>query len=315
MRYRLSAASRLFDVANHGFIFLIAASALYPFVYMTSIAVSDPAAVGFGMVTLLPVDLQFDSIRLLLLRNPFIGRGYVNSVVYTSVHTVLVLIVCPMGGFALARTKLAGRGIAGMLLLVSMFVSGGLIPTFLWIRELGMLNTMWAIVLPGVVSPFYVFIFRIYILTNVQEELAESVYVDGGGDFLVFFRITLPLIKPMLATIGLFTAVGMWNSFFPALIYLNDRELYPVTLFLREMISFGIQRPERPERRCRPAKVDMSIAFYEETYDVLRAARSRGALKSAEMAFILVTAAPVMLLYPFAQRYFVKGLTIGSLKG
>ena len=313
MRYRHSAASRLFDVANHGFIFLIAASALYPFVYMTSIALSDPAAVGFGMVTLLPVDLQFDSIRLLLLRNPFIGRGYVNSVLYTSVHTVLVLIVCPMGGFALARTKLAGRGIAGMLLLVSMFVSGGLIPTFLWIRELGMLDTMWAIILPGVVSPFYVFIFRIYILTNVQEELAESVYVDGGGDFLVFFRITLPLIKPMLATIGLFTAVGMWNSFFPALIYLSDRELYPVTLFLREMITSGFNGLSGPSGDV-TAKVDMSIAFYEENYDVLQSARSRGALKSAEMAFILVTAAPVMLLYPFAQRYFVKGLTIGSLK-
>ena len=314
MRYRHSAASRLFDVANHGFVLLIAAAALYPFVFMTSIAVSDPVAVGFGMVTFLPVDLQFDSIRLLLLRNPFIGRGYVNSVVYTSVHTVLVLVVCPMGGFALSRTKLAGRGIAGMLLLVSMFFSGGLIPTFLWIRELGMLNTMWAIVLPAVVSPFYVFIFRIFILTNVQEELAESVYVDGGGDFLVFSRITLPLIKPMLATIGLFTAVGMWNSFFPALIYLSDRELYPVTLFLREMISSGFNGLSGPSGDT-TRKLDMSIAFYEENYDVLRAARSRGALKSAEMAFILVTAAPVMLLYPFAQRYFVKGLTIGSLKG
>ena len=117
-------------------------------------------------------------------------------------------------------------------LLVSMFFSGGLIPNFLWIRELGMLNTLWAIVLPGAVSAYYVILFRVYIHTNVSEELLESVYVDGGGDFLVFFRIVLPLIKPDAGDDrALFAAVAMWNSFFSALIYLSDRKQYPLTLF------------------------------------------------------------------------------------
>ena len=224
---RHSFGSRLFDAGNVILIFLIALTALYPFVYMAAISTSDFFAVGFGKVTIIPVDFSLDIYTYLFQYNPFIGRAYFNSILYTVLNTVLTVILCSMAGFALAQRKLAFRGFVGVALLVSMFFSGGLIPNFLWIRELGMLNSLWAIVLPGAVSAYYVILFRVYIHTNVSEEVLESVYVDGGGDFLVFFRIVLPLIKPMLATIALFAAVAMWNSFFSALIYLSDRKQLP----------------------------------------------------------------------------------------
>ena len=229
-------------------------------------------------------------------------------------NTVLTVILCSMAGFALAQRKLAFRGFVGAALLVSMFFGGGLIPNFLWIRELGMLNSLWAIVLPGAVSAYYVILFRVYIHTNVSEELLESVYVDGGGDFLVFFRIVLPLIKPMLATIALFAAVAMWNSFFSALIYLSDRKQYPLTLFLREVAvvgGFGGSSVGSPD-----AGPEQLTAYeVEGQYDASREVWQGGYLKATQMAFTLITVIPILFVYPFAQRYFVKGITLGSVKG
>ncbi len=309
-----SIGSRLFDVGNVILIFAIAVSALYPFVYMAAISTSDFFAVGFGKVTLIPVDFSLDIYTYLFQYNPFIGRAYYNSILYTVLNTVLTVILCGMAGFALAQRRLAFRGFIGAALLVSMFFSGGLIPNFLWIRELGMLNSLWAIVLPGAVSAYYVILFRVYIHTNVSEELLESVYVDGGGDFLVFFRIVLPLIKPMLATIGLFAAVAMWNSFFSALIYLSDRKQYPLTLFLREVAvvgGFGGSSVGSPD-----AGPEQLTAYeVEGQYNAAQEVWQGGYLKATQMAFTLITVVPILFVYPFAQRYFVKGITLGSVKG
>ena len=314
--YRQSFGSRLFDVGNVILIFAIAMSALYPFVYMAAISTSDFFAVGFGKVTLIPVDFSLEIYTYLFQYNPFIARAYYNSILYTVLNTVLTVILCGMAGFALAQRRLAFRGFIGTVLLVSMFFGGGLIPNFLWIRELGMLNTLWAIVLPRAVSAYYVILFRVYIHTNVSEELLESVYVDGGGDFLVFFRIVLPLIKPMLATIGLFAAVTMWNSFFPALIYLSDRKMYPLTLFLREMVV--LRNLSGGGSRGQP-----NISAAELTaFDAMQAEAGLaetvwfgGYLTASKMAFTFITVIPILFVYPIAQRYFVKGIQIGAIKG
>jgi putative aldouronate transport system permease protein len=177
-----------------------------------------------------------------------------------------------------------------------------------------MFNTLWAIVLPGAVAPFTIFIFRVYIRTNIHQDLMDSVYVDGGSDLLVYTRIVLPLIKPMLATLGLFAAVGMWNSYVPALIYLNERSQYPLTLFLREMVvlgDFGGASRGRPQL----PPMEMSILEREGLMDPDQGAYDLGYSKSVKMAFTMITVLPILFVYPFAQRYFVKGIMIGSLKG
>ena len=312
--YRQSIGSRVFDVANYAVVIIVAASALFPFLHMAAISVSDFFAVGYGEVVVVPVDFSLKIYDYLFQYNPFIFRAYFNSLLYTVLNTFFTLLLCSMGGFALAQTKLAFRGLWGVLLLVTMFFSGGLIPQFLWYRELGLFDTIWAIVLPTAVSAFYVFLFRVFILSNVSTELLESVYVDGGGDSMAYFRIVLPLIKPMLATIGLWAAVGMWNSFFSALIYLSDRKMFPLTLFLREMVvlgDFGGNSRGRPDATGQ----EMTAYEMEMQYDVATAVWLGGYLKASKMAFTLVTVVPILFVYPFAQRYFVKGIQIGALKG
>ena len=177
-----------------------------------------------------------------------------------------------------------------------------------------MLNSIWSIVLPNAVAAYYVFLFRVYIHSNVSEEILESVYIDGGGDFRVFFKIVMPLIKPMIATIGLFAAVAMWNSFFSALIYLSDRNKYPLTLFLREVAvigGFGGSSVGGPD-----AGAEQLTAYeMEGQFDASLEVWQGGYLKATQMAFTLITVIPVLFVYPFAQRYFVKGITIGSVKG
>ena len=309
-----SFGSRLFDIANSFFILTIGLTELYTFLHIAAISTSDFFAVGFGKVSILPVDFSLDIYTYLFQYNPFIGRAYFNSILYTVLNTFLTVLLCAMAGFALAQRRLAFRGFSGTLLLVSMFFGGGLIPTFLWIRELGMLNSIWSIVLPNAVAAYYVFLFRVYIHSNVSEEILESVYIDGGGDFRVFFKIVMPLIKPMIATIVLFAAVAMWNSFFSALIYLSDRNKYPLTLFLREVAvigGFGGSSVGGPD-----AGAEQLTAYeMEGQFDASLEVWQGGYLKATQMAFTLITVIPVLFVYPFAQRYFVKGITIGSVKG
>ena len=314
--YGRSLGSRLFDVLNPVLILVIAASALFPFIHMAALATSDFTAVGFGMVTLVPVDFHLRVFEYLFQYNPFIFRAYFNSTLYTILNTAFTLVLCSLGGFVLAQSKLAFRGLWGTLLLVSMFFNGGLVPTFLWFRQLGLLDTIWAIVLPTAVSAFYVFLFRVYILSNVSTELLESVYVDGGGDLLAYSRIVLPLITPMLATVGLFAAVTMWNSFFPALIYLSDRKMYPLTLFLREMVVLRNLSGggSRGQPNISAAELTAFDAMQVEA-GVAETVWFGGYLTASKMAFTFITVIPILFVYPIAQRYFVKGIQIGAIKG
>lgn len=313
-KFKSSLGSKIFDVFNYLFILVLVATFMYPFLYMFSISTSHPVEVGTNMVKFLPVKFNLNIYKYLFEYNPHIFRAYGNSITYTAVYTIFVLFLCSMGGFALALKELAFRKFFGMVFFIMMFFGGGLIPTFLWIRSMGMLNTMWAIVLPGAVAPFTIFIFRVYIRTNIHQDLMDSVYVDGGSDLVVYFRIILPLIKPMLATLGLFAAVGMWNQYISALIYLSDRSKYPLTLFLREVVvlgDFGGNSRGRPQI----TESELSIFELEGRMDPAREMYQLGYMKAVKMAFTMVTVLPILFVYPFAQRYFVKGIMIGSLKG
>ena len=212
-----------------------------------------------------------------------------NTVVYTALGTAIALITTAMGAYALSRRQLVGQKLYTALITFTMFFSGGLIPTFLTLKSYHMLDTIWAIVLPGAVSTWNLIIMRSFFV-SYPKEIIESGMIDGLNDASVFFRLILPTSKAILATIGLYYAVGYWNSYLPALIYLNDSTKYPVQLLLRQMlVSAATQMNELSD-----------TVIVEE---------------SLKYASIVVTALPIICVYPFIQKYFVKGTMVGSIKG
>lgn len=304
-RYKSSVGSKLFDFLNYLLCIFLVLLCIYPFLYMFSLSVSNYVSIAFGDVRLFPKGFHMVSYQDIL-RRTMVLRGYFNTILYTVVNTFLVIMLSSMGGFVLAERKFFFKRSMSFFFLIMMFFSGGMIPVFLWIRNLGLLDTIWAIVLPTAVGPFYIFLFRVYIKENVPESLKESVRIDGGNDFVVYMRIVLPLIKPIIATIGLFAAVAMWNSFVPPLIYLHDSKKYPLTLLLRQIVIVG------DFGGYIGAFAGRVIASPEDTADA--ELWTFGYMKSIKMAMTMITVIPIVLVYPFAQRYFVRGILIGSLK-
>ena len=305
---RQAISSRLFDGCNYLLCSLIAIAALYPFLYMFALSTSDYIQISYGNVRAFPIGFHIRSYQNVL-RNTIILRAYWNSILYTTTYSMLVIVLSSVAGYVLADRRFRLHGVVTVLLLVMMFFEGGMIPTFLWVRQLGLLDSIWALVLPTAVVPFYIFLFRVYIKENVPDELKESVHLDGGNELVVYSRIVLPLIKPIIATIGLFAAVSMWNEFFRPLIYLNDLKKQPLTLILRRFVvlsDFGGDLQNFTDEN-----------FYTEAarevtdYGLF----TFGFLKSIKMAMTMITVIPILLIYPFAQRYFVRGILIGSLRG
>ena len=301
VRYRESMPARVFDLCNAAFGVLVCAVCLYPFIYLFSVSISSYESVGLGRIVLWPHDMRFE-IYEFVFRNPLILRAYLNSILYATVFTVLVGWLSSMAGFVLAEDRFRFKRSVSLYLAAMLFFEGGLIPVFLWIRTLGMVNTLWAIVLPTAVNPFFIFIFRTSIRQTVHQSLKDSVYIDGGGDFLIYLRIVLPLIVPILATIGLFAAVSMWNEFFRPMVYLYDQEKMPLTIVLRRFLilrDFG-------------GNINSIIEGLEE--DASAAYIRNGWLAKMRAAIVIVSVAPILLVYPFIQRYFVRGIMIGAIK-
>ena len=301
VRYRESLPSRVFDVANTAGGGVACLIFLYPFIYIFSVSISGYEEVGLGKIILWPQNINF-GIYGFVFRTRVLLRAFVNSVIYTALFAALTLWLSSMAGFVLAEERFRFRRSVSLYLAAMMFFEGGLIPVFLWIRALGMVNTLWAIVLPTAVSPFYIFIFRTSIRQMVHQSLKDSVYIDGGGDFRIYTRIVLPLITPILATIGLFAAVSMWNEFYRPLVYLYDQEKMPLTIVLRRFLilrDFG-------------GNINSIIEGLEE--DASAAYIRNGWLAKMRSAIVIVSVAPIVMVYPFLQRYFVRGIMIGSIK-
>lgn len=291
---------RIFNAANITFLVLLSGTILYPFVYIFSVSVSDPLAISRGEVTFLPVGFQLDAYRNIISKS--LGRAYFNTIYYSVVGTVLTLLFSVLGAYPLSRPRFRGKAFFTLVFTITMFFSGGLIPNFFLIKSLGMLDTVLAITLPGAFGFWNIIILR----TNFQqlpESLTESATIDGAGDWLVLRKIVLPLSKPILATVSLWSVIGMWNNYFGPLIYLQSPAREPLTIFLRRVL---VSR------------------FVEDLTSVSRTLASRGSeaslmkeglMRAMRMATILVTIGPIILVYPFIQKYFVKGTLIGSLKG
>lgn len=268
---------------------------LYPLIYVVSASFSSANAVLSGKVWLWPVDFTLDGYTAVF-RHEGVVTGYINTIFYTVVGTAINIVMTIMAAYPLARKDFYGRNIIMFIFAFTMFFNGGLIPTYLLVKDLGMINTRWAMIIPGALSVWNVIITRTYFQANIPDELLEAAKLDGCSDLTFIKSIVIPLSTPIIAVMTLFYAVGHWNEFFNALIYLNDPELYPLQLVLREIL---VQNEVKPNMILDPE--------LRQRMDNLR--------ELLKYSLIVVASVPVLIMYPFIQKYFVKGIMIGAIKG
>jgi putative aldouronate transport system permease protein len=272
-------------------------SIIYPFIYIASASVSSSSAVSSGEVVLWPVGFNLDAYKLIL-SYPQIVRGFFNSLLYSGAVMVIGSFIITTGGYAMSRRDLPGRNIFMVIFVITMMFSGGMIPAYLVIRDLHLLNSIWAIILPSAMSVWQLIITRTYFQVTIPNELLESAQIDGATDFGFFFRIVVPLSKPIIAVNCLLLAVGTWNAYFNALIYLNDPNLYPLQLVMRNILL---------ENSFDPAKL--------QNVDPSKLQEMQQLAEKLKYALILIASIPPLIAFPFVQKHFVKGMMIGSLKG
>lgn len=284
-----------FDIANGLLLALVSAVTAYPLLFVLSASISDPAAVLSGRMWIWPVDISFTGFEKVFANSDLL-TGYSNTLLYTIVGTAINVIMTVMAAYPLSQPRFYGKNVIMALIAFTMFFSGGLIPSYMIVRDLGMTNTMWALIVPNAVSVYNILIMRTYFQASIPGEILEAASIDGSSDLRTLLRIVLPLSLPILAVMVLFYAVGHWNAYFSALIYLTDRELYPLQLFMREILIQG-----QMEEMVNAADRSHVQTIMDE--------------EAVKYAIIIVANLPIFLLYPFLQRYFVKGVMIGALKG
>jgi len=286
------------------YIFLVGALliTLYPLIYIVSASFSNPQYVNSGQMWLWPMGFTTEGYSIIL-GNTFIWQGYMNTIYYTLLGTSINLAVTIPVAYALSRPDFWGKSYFMTFLIIPMFISGGLIPTFLLVNNLGMFNTVWALVIPGATSLFHIVVTRTFFQSTIPREMEEAAIIDGASDFYLFVKIILPLSLPIIAVMALFFGVGHWNSWFSALIYLNERARWPLQMVLREIL------------------VQQNLNTMPDAAMGIDATQAELILLRQQMAQVIrygvmiVSTLPVILVYPFLQRYFVKGVMIGSLKG
>lgn len=277
-----------FDYFNLAFLAAISLTMLYPFIYMTAVSLSESSYVLRNEVTFLPRGFTLKNY-LIVLSDPQVLLGYRNTILYVVMGTFISLTLICLTAYPLSRKgMLFGKTVTLMIVFTMMF-TGGMIPTYLVVRLLGITNTIWAMVLPGAISAFYLFIMRTF-FNGIPQELIESGKMDGLNDFGILRRIVLPLSKPALATIGLFVAIGIWNNFMFALLYLRDENLYPLQVIIRRLLETG--------------RLSSNLGGDDDMVD-----------QGLKFTTIMVGTIPILCVYPFLQKYFVKGVLIGSVKG
>ena len=286
-RIRVSPARKAFLAFNTVVLVLLCAAMLYPVVFVMAASFSEETAILKGEVTVLPVRFHLKAYEKVF-RYPLLWRSYGNTLLYTGLGTLINLVLTVFGAWALSRKKMVGRRFFTLMCTFTMFFNGGMIPTFLVIKELKLLNTMWAILLPGAVSTYNMILMRTFFVA-IPDSLVEAAELDGCNDFGVLFRIVLPLSLASLMTIGMFYAVAHWNSYFSAVLYLNKPELYPLQIILRQVVL-----------------LNEIVENSSSTENVMA--------EGIKYATIVVAMLPMLCIYPFVQRYFVKGVLIGSVK-
>ena len=275
---------------------ILAFICVYPMYYVLVLSLSSPKAAIAMNTYLIPDGLHFDSYRVIM-KDMTMWRAYGNTLLYVSITTVLMLVTCVLAAYPLTSSRLAGKKWLTVYLLIPMYFGGGLIPTYLVMSKLHLYNNIWAIILPGCFSIWNIILTRTYFI-SIPESLREAAKIDGASHFQIMTRIYLPVAKPIIAVIAIYTIVGTWNSWFNAMVYLPNPALQPLQLYLRRVL---VQQT-----------VDLTKLPMEEVEAAVIRNMSNVQLK---YAMIIFTTLPVIFAYPFFQKHFVKGVMLGSLKG
>ncbi len=289
-----SAGDRIFMFCNTTFLVVITIAILLPLIFIVSASFSSSEAVIAGRVTLWPVDFSLQGYQTIF-EHKKVWDGFANSLFYTVFGTLFNVVMTIIAAYPLSRQDLVGRRIITIAFIFTMLFSGGLIPTYMVIRDLGLLNTRAAMILPTGIGVFNLLITITFFRTTIPPELIEAARIDGASDFRTFASVIIPLSRPIIAVLALFYAVNHWNSYFQALIYLKDQELFPLQIVLREIL---IQN-----------SIDASMLIDVEDLVV-----REGLRELLKYSLIVVASVPVLIIYPFVQRHFIKGMMIGSVK-
>ncbi|QTH42496.1 carbohydrate ABC transporter permease [Cohnella sp. LGH] len=292
---RESGGDRAFNVANYILLTIVLIVVLYPLVYVVSASFSSSYAVLSGKVWLWPVEPSLEGYKAVF-KNKNILTGFQNTFFYTLAGTFVNVVMTVLAAYPLSRKDFRGRNKFMLLFVFTMMFNGGLIPTYFVVKDLSMIDTVWAMLIPTALSVWNVIIMRTYFQTTIPGELLEASQIDGCNDFRFLLKIVVPLSGPIIAVIALFYAVGHWNQYFNAMIYLKNPQLYPLQLILRDIL---VQNEVR---------IDM-------LGDVKSAAARQGLRELLKYSLIVISSVPLMLVYPFVQKFFVKGVMIGSIKG
>ena len=293
-KIKLSKEDRLFYIISGIFIFLILIVLLYPMIFIFSASFSSPQAVNSGRVILWPVDVTFQGYEYVF-RNDDILLGYRNSLFYAGFGTAINLFMTMIAAYPLATKEMPFRRSLMLLFSFTMFFSGGLIPSYLLIVQLGIINTPWAMVLPGAISVYNLIITRTFIQNSIPGDITDAAKIDGASEYRYFISILLPLSKAVIAVITLYYMVAHWNSYFNAFLYLRDERLFPLQIFLRNILVLN----DVQEFAMDPE----TMQFQQDLADQLK------------YGLIVVSSLPVIVLYMFVKRFFVHGVMIGSIKG
>lgn len=268
---------------------------LYPLIYIISASFSDPQAVVSGKVVLWPVDVTLRGYKAVF-KNPKILTGFMNSFFYMGVGTVVNLIMTMLCAYPLSRKEFTARNKIAALFVFTMYFSGGLMPSYMIVNKLGLINTRWAMIIPSAMSTYNMIIARTYMVNSIPDELYEAAQIDGCSPFKYLLKVIVPLSKPILAVLALYYGIAKWNNYFDAMLYLNDASMQPLTIVLREIL---IQN-----------QIDPTMLT-----DASALSKLQGMTELLKYAVIVVASVPVLAIYPFVQKYFVKGVAIGAVKG
>lgn len=293
---------KTFDIVNLTLLMILLVLLLYPLFFTVVASLSEPSEVVKGNVVFWVKGFTLESYQMAF-NESRIWRGYANSLFYTAFGTLFNLCLTIPAAYFVSKKELPGRQIINVYFLITMYFSGGLIPTYLIMKQIHMIDQWYSLIFIGGLSVYNMIITRVYFQTALPGELYEAAYIDGAGDFRTFFGIALPLAKPIIAVIALYYSVGHWNGYFNALIYVSNPDYQPLQIVLRSILLLN----ETALGALDPNSMDeaMVIALTRRTY----------LASTMKYALIFIASAPLLIAYPFVQKYFVKGALIGSLKG
>lgn len=295
MKINETKSDKIFDTIVFSLMLVVLLIVIYPLYFVVIASISNPTDVNLGNVMFVPKGITFEGYKKVFTYSE-IWVGYRNSIFYTVIGTMINLTLTLTAGYALSRRDLVGRKGIMLFLIITMFFSGGIIPSYFLIKNLKMLNTIWALLIPGAVSVYNLIIARTFLENNIPEELYEATSIDGGSHTRFFRSVVLPLSKSVIAVLALYYAVFHWNSYFNAMMYVKKSSLYPLQIVLRNILISS----------------DLALEMIQENQQAMAQVDN---IELMKYSAIIVSSLPVLMIYPFVQKHFVKGVMIGAVKG